>query len=695
MRTDNKTMDTDDPSSNPEQKDTLRIPEDDSFWEDGLAMYTLATEMETYVQKDAENEWQKQHKDIVQGRGESIVTKLMDTYQTQWETLKNMHEKERHELFKPTKRPARQSYATVAASPTSDTIPSGSQYVRFHCSFIGHQTERSIPAFASQVRQFLRSFLLMGRIIDKTMTITAWDNPAVVTSLKQIQELSDDAICTFIQMPKDKYMLKGRVNMIGIRIIAKVPGWRITRNFAILRYLNKQTDKSIIVKEAPSHKGPQSFQLGYFQGTSPNGDYTTFRNEIEKETEGKVEISWQNIYVRGVSGKIWDMAKKEADKAGDKNSSEHKRKKFQLAPEGLQANVRNREEIKPMKTMLMEKYGKRVQISDGSIIRFIPFATNHASMSQKMKSKLTKRLAWQSIAKAGEEKFPVSIRDIHEPKEYLKGKSMEQVIHEMESSHLRIFRHIGIRWNTNLKATDYDLIAHSSMVGEAAKMVDQLKHYMFEYANGDQQVWTHFLDGAKNLLDSASAAKHQSDDNDDDVNAFYESDEDSIDDATENQLLSPGFIQILQAQQGQSIPFDESSTMFETQTNSSKKSTGSDESMYTVKSILTTDSNRTSNTGISGITWDEGVQDIQKKSSDATLEEHLQSKIKDWKNFERWRDKEKNLYEGVCASRSTAITKAASVLKLYAEVMKKRKLKDAISIPSPRAAAAEDPGAPS
>ena len=54
----------------------------------------------------------------------------------------------------------------------------------------------------------------------------------------------------------------------------------------------------------------------------------------------------------------------------------------------------------------------------------------------------------------------------------------------------------------------------------------------------------------------------------------------------------------------------------------------------------------------------------------------------------------KNLYEGVCGSRSTAITKAASVLKLYAEVMKKRKLKDA-SIPSPRAAAAEDPGAPS
>ena len=49
---------------------------------------------------------------------------------------------------------------------------------------------------------------------------------------------------------------------------------------------------------------------------------------------------------------------------------------------------------------------------------------------------------------------------------------------------------------------------------------------------------------------SCPVATQQDDDNDDEVNVFYESDDDSIDDATENQLLSPGFIQILQAQQG-------------------------------------------------------------------------------------------------------------------------------------------------
>ena len=509
-------------------------------------MYELASKMEAYVQVEAENDWQKKHKDIVKGRGESIVEKLEEVYQVQWRDLRIMEEEERLKVLEPTTAP-KQSYAAAAAGPVKDSIPNGHQYVRIHCSYVGKQAQRGIPEYAYQVRTFLRSLLLMGKIIDKTMTIAAWETHGDNISMKEIQGLPDEAICAYIKLPKDKYMLQGRVNMIGVRLVTKVPGWKIARNFAILRYTNKQTDSSIIVKEAPSHKGTHSFQLGYFQGTSSNGDYETFRSEIKDVTDGNVEVSWQNIYIRGVSGKIWSIAKTEANKVGHSNSTEHKRKKFQLAPEGLQAHARTREEIKPMKALLMEKYGKRVQTRDGSIIRFIPFASNHASMSTKMKGKLTARLAWQSIAKAGEEKFPVSLRDIYEPKEYLQGKSVEQVIHEMESSNLRIFRHIGIRWNVNLKANDYDLIAHSSMVGEATKMVDQLKHYMFEYASGDQQVWNHFLDGAKNLSDSAAAAKQQDDDNDDDVNAFYESDDDSIDDATENQLLSPGFIQILQA----------------------------------------------------------------------------------------------------------------------------------------------------
>ena len=678
--------------------DHLRIPDTAQFWNNGTAMYKLADRMENFIQQREPNtQPQINYMNMVKERGEKVVTAITTRYNVEWNVLKSMSLSERKKFFQskpPTLAPpAQQSYASMVTKPPRAKIPGGNQYVRIHCSYLGRQEQRSIPAFASQVRAFLRSLLLMGKIIDRTMTIAAWDTQAADIGIKEIQGMSDDAVCAYIKMPKDKFMLKGRVNMIGVRLVTKVPGWRIARNFAVLRYSNKQTDSSIIVKEAPSHKGTQSFQIGYFQGTSPNGDYETFRAEIKEVTDGKAEISWQNLYIRGVSGKIWAMAKKEASKVGDTTSTEHKRKKFQLAPEGLQANVRSRDEIKPMKILLMKKYGKRVQVADGSIIRFIPFATNPSSMSAKMKSKLTKRLAWQSLAKAGEEKFPVSLRDIYEPKEYLQGKSVEQVIHEMESSNLRIFRHIGIRWNTNLNANDYELIAHSSMVGEAAKMVDQLKHHMFEFAQGDQRVWNHFLDGATNLSDSAAAAKQQVDDNDNEVNAFYESDEDSVDDEIENQLLSPGFIQILQAQQGQAIPFDESSTMYETQTSASKKSTGSDESMYTVKSILTTESNRTNNTGISGITWDEGVQHNQKKSTEETIDEHLQEKIKDWKTFVKWREEEKFLYEGVCASRSTATTKAASVLKLYSEVIRKRKLKNTLTSSNPpRTVATDEPG---
>ena len=138
------------------------------------------------------------------------------------------------------------------------------------------------------------------------------------------------------------------------------------------------------------------------------------------------------------------------------------------------------------------------------------------------------------------------------------------------------------------------------MVREAANMVERLKHYTFEYAKGDARIRNHFINGSNNLSDSKTVANLQkNDDNDDDVNAFYESDEDSNDDAIECNLLSPDFIQILQVQQGQAIPFDDSSTMHGTkttiQTNWSK---GSDELMQLVKSILNTDSNRSNTTGI-------------------------------------------------------------------------------------------------
>ena len=681
-----------------DEVDHLRLPEGDHFWTDGPAMYLLAEKMESFIQYSTPTtDPQRIYMDLVKDRGEKIVSAVITRCGANWQELKSMSVSERESRLSspPIKpRPAPLSYATIASAPPPAIDPAtGHKYIRLRCSYTGKQVTRGIPAYASEVRSLLKSILTMGRLFDKGMMIAPWQQQGPTITIKSMMGINDDDMTAYIKMPSDKYMLNGRVNMIGIRLVTPVPGWQVVRNFSVLRYRNKQPNSSIIIKEASSHRSPQSFRLGYFQGTSPNGDYTTFTKEITNLTDEKVELTWQNIYVRGVTGKIWEMAKKEAEKVGTNNSSEYKRRKFQLAPEGLEAHVGNMEDIKPMKKLLIEKFGKRVQVSDGTVIRFIPFATNDSSMSVKMKTKLRKRLAWQCLSKAGEEKFAVSLQDIHDHKEYLGGKSLEQVIHEMESSNLRIFRHIGIRWNVNLQATDYDLIAHSSMIGEAANMVEKLKHYMFEYAKGDARIWTHFIDGSNNLSDSKTAAKLQkNDDNDDDVNAFYESDEDSDDDAIECNLLSPDFIQILQMQQGQALPFDDSSTMHGTKTTAqSNRSKGSDDSMQSVKSILTTDSNRTNTTGISGITWDEGVQDHHKKTDSQSLDDILKTKIKNWVAFAQWRDTEKVIYNAVCASRSTTTTKAASVLKLYSKVLKSGKT-IARSDSTTRAAEADDPG---
>lgn len=74
-----------------------------------------------------------------------------------------------------------------------------------------------------------------------------------------------------------------------------------------------------------------------------------------------------------VTAKIWEIANKEAEKAGQRFEPAYKRKKWALAPEALVIYANNKEKIKNAKKEVLEKYGTKVETTDGSAVRFVPF----------------------------------------------------------------------------------------------------------------------------------------------------------------------------------------------------------------------------------------------------------------------------------------------------------------------------------
>jgi hypothetical protein len=426
---------------------------------------------------------------------------------------------------------------------------------------------------------------------------------------------------------------------------------------------------NLTVKEGESQLYPKSYPIGYLQGTSSNGDYSTIKDQLIRETKGKAEASWQNIYIRGVTGKIWDTANKEALKYGKKGTAEFKKRKFQMAPEGLVIFVPSLKDQKEIKNYMIRTYSKRTVMADGSQTRFIPFVGQGSQMTSTMQNKLIKRLKWQCVAKATEERFPVPIRDIHSPKPYFKGKSLEQVLHGLNIEGIPVFRHIAFRWNSNVGVDEYDLLAHSSMIPHASTLAASLKHYLHEEAGQDPAVFQHFVDGAKNLVEAVHLAEiAEGSIHEDEVENYY-NDNDDEDDINEMNLISGEFLDILEIKDGQHLPFDDASTMGGSMAQSEDgRRESDDDDDHTIASAAS--SVATDRTG--GVAWAPDVQDISKKTIDEIIDIKLQDQKGMWEKYIRWKKANTVKYDVAVESRSTNITKAQSVYNLFLKDIKKQ-----------------------
>ena len=181
---------------------------------------------------------------------------------------------------------------------------------------------------------------------------------------------------------------------------------------------NINKDKGwISLKQSEVQRYHKAFPVGFFQGSSETGVYEILNKELPKIVGTNIEVSFQNIYQRGVTGKFWEFAKNEALKQGNEGSKDFRSRKFSLAPSGLIAYVYREADINKAFKILVKHYGKQTAekawpiLPDGSRMRFIPMVSGFVR-STKVRNQLSQRIKWHITAKALEEVLDLPLNDM-------------------------------------------------------------------------------------------------------------------------------------------------------------------------------------------------------------------------------------------------------------------------------------------
>ena len=410
----------------------------------------------------------------------------------------------------------------------SSAVTNSKKMIRIRLSFRGQQKQSGVSERANETRRICSALLNGICYFDEGSKLTTWTDFGPEVGIQDLKILTDETTNKIFDIPKAG-PLKGDVHSIGIRIITNLTPNEFTRNWNKYRWKASQANL-IRLREAESQGPNKAYAIGYIQGTTPNGDYTTMKKEIEHTTDNKAEASWQMFNIPNVWAKMWNVAKTEARNAvGDDRSPEFKRKKFALSPEGLTIYVTKYEDIKSVKKHLIDKYGRRTTFNDGSVARFIPYVHGRVKDRKVIDNKLFTIVKTHCTTKAAEISIPIDVQDIHDTKEYLGGKSLEQLIHGLtDSNGEKIFNHIGFRWSTEYNSKSYIITACESRIDEAQRAVDDLKNILHNLSNPPEKIFAHFMDAQKGLLDSDTFKRRREEAilEDEDAQTYYAREDD-------------------------------------------------------------------------------------------------------------------------------------------------------------------------
>ena len=358
-----------------------------------------------------------------------------------------------------------------------------------------------------KLKKIVYDMMQIAKSIDPSAACMTWKKKSTHKTLNgnEIMLMNEKDVEEYIEVPQnDTNLYTGKIYyQNGMRIKTKMSIYEFTE-----RWNNKKYDRSDNqnlegwnpIKPAEMQKHETAYAIGYFVGTSERGYYETIKKEIENRYGEGVEASYQFVNQQGVSARIWQQARMEAEKFfPNPNSKDHKHIKFGLAPSALVIYVSENKQIKQMRRKFIEDYGilengRWQKMSDGSRLRFVPIIQGYTK-NKKTYEHLHEHLWLQAISKSGEVSFDLRITDITEAKEYLEGKTIEQVIHEIESKNKKnipLFKHISRKWSKQPEQEKYEVTVAPSLVDEAAVWLKGMRNVLIHRFG--QGVRKHFDD---------------------------------------------------------------------------------------------------------------------------------------------------------------------------------------------------------
>ena len=391
------------------------------------------------------------------------------------------------------------SAATKLFKPNEDTNLGSNQgivegnnekYIRLRMQFKA-KTRKLNEAMKHEeiISKLLYSFMQGAQQIDSKVALMPWANSSTHGNLNgnELRLHTGEKINEYIDIPDLKEnLIEGKTYyQNGIRLKTEMTVYEFTERWSNMRYdrTEKKTNNEWFpIKPAEMQRADKAFPIGYFTGTTERGDYRTINKCISEITKTDTEVSFQFINQNGMTPKIWQFARHQAEKANDDPRSKlHKRTKFKYAPAALTVYVSDKTSIKEARRTLIEKYGKLVNGSwpvmpDGSRMRFVPIIfgiVNESSINKKKQqvfNHLYDQLALQSSSKAGEVYLDLEMWDLYSRHEYMNKSTLEEVLHGLTSTTkpgIPIFKHITRKWSRIPNDENYEVAVAPSMLKEA------------------------------------------------------------------------------------------------------------------------------------------------------------------------------------------------------------------------------------
>jgi hypothetical protein len=328
--------------------------------------------------------------------------------------------------------------------------------------------------------------------IDKKSFILPWDDDKVETvqgiTLEMVSNrltIRDSVIAKYFNAKGN--MIPGKVYyQAGVCFSTEVE----TQVFIDQWNSNKRDRKErglevLNIGRANMQYSPESYLIGIAVGSSEDQDTTILNRELATFTGiPGIEVSYQNFYQAGITNEFWDIANKKAKATGaNENSREYLKCKYSWAPNALAVFVPKLQMVARARKIMIQKFGKLINgvnpiWPDGTNMRFLPIKGGMLK-SEKTKAIIKKWIAYHIWLKAHEKIIPTILVNIHEGKEIFEGKTLSQIILDMDSTQVEnmgLFRHFTRKWSTgNDKDQRWNLSVHKGLFEEASTKLQCLQ----------------------------------------------------------------------------------------------------------------------------------------------------------------------------------------------------------------------------